>query len=108
FNILADDDQTFGVHDIHILGGFSQERNDTETLGGFRDNFPSNKLHYLSAGSPVNDENYEDGSTWALLSVFGRVNYSYRDKYLLEVNTRYDGSSGFAEGNRFGLFPSFS
>ncbi len=107
-NLLADYDQTFGVHNIHVLGGFSHERSDFESLGGFRDNFPSNQLYYLSAGSSVNDENYEDASTWTLLSYFGRVNYSFQNKYLLEVNLRYDGSSRFAEGNRFGLFPSFS
>src|SRR5690606_10676240 len=38
----------------------------------------------------------------------GRVNYSYKDKYLFEANARYDGSSRFAKTNRWGLFPSFS
>ena len=44
----------------------------------------------------------------ALQSFFGRLNYDYAGKYLFEANVRYDGSSRFAKGNRWGLFPSFS
>lgn len=43
-----------------------------------------------------------------LMSYFGRVNYAYKDRYLFEGNFRYDGSSRFAKGNRWGVFPSFS
>lgn len=45
---------------------------------------------------------------WALQSYFGRVNYTYKDRYLFEANMRIDGSSRFAAGHRFGYFPSFS
>lgn len=45
---------------------------------------------------------------YALRSAFGRVNYSYDDRYLLEANLRYDGTSRFPKNNRFGAFPSFS
>lgn len=44
----------------------------------------------------------------ALISYFGRFNYNFSEKYLLELNFRYDGSSRFAKGNRWGFFPSFS
>ena len=43
-----------------------------------------------------------------LMSYFGRVNYGFKDRYLFEGNFRYDGSSRFAKGNRWGVFPSFS
>ena len=105
---LIDYDKTFGNHHLHVLGGFSNEKYDGEWMGGYRDNVPTNKLHVLSAASSENDSNYESGATWKLLSYFGRVNYSFQDKYLLEGNLRYDGSSRFAEDNRYGLFPSFS
>lgn len=107
-DFLIDYDKTLGSHSLHVLGGFSNESYHDETLSGRRDNFPSNKLHYLNAASPVNDENSETGSTWKLISFFGRLNYSFQDKYLFEGNLRYDGSSRFSEGKRFGLFPSFS
>ncbi|MGI6572103.1 MAG: SusC/RagA family TonB-linked outer membrane protein [Fermentimonas sp.] len=106
--ILLDFDKTFGNHHIHLLAGFSAESNTSESLSGYRDNFPTNKLFVLSAASAVNDSNAESLSTYNLESYFGRLNYSYQDKYLLEGNLRYDGSSRFAKGNRFGLFPSFS
>jgi TonB-linked SusC/RagA family outer membrane protein len=107
-DIILDYDKTFGSHYLHVLGGFSTESYTDETLAGRRDDFPSNKLHFLSAASSKNDENSEYGSTWKMISYFGRVNYSFQDKYLFEGNLRYDGSSRFAKGNRFGLFPSFS
>lgn len=47
-------------------------------------------------------------SDWALLSFFGRVNYSYADKYMLTAILRTDGSSNFARGHRWGIFPSVS
>ena len=43
-----------------------------------------------------------------MVSFFGRVNYAFKDKYLLEANLRYDGSSRFAKDNRWGIFPSVS
>src|SRR5680860_516239 len=48
-DLIIDYDKTFGSHDLHVLAGFSNESYNDETLGGFRDNFPSNKLHFLSA-----------------------------------------------------------
>ncbi|HEY0769001.1 MAG TPA: SusC/RagA family TonB-linked outer membrane protein, partial [Sphingobacteriaceae bacterium] len=47
-------------------------------------------------------------SEWALQSFFGRINYDFKQKYLLEVNGRYDGSSRFFTGNKYGFFPSVS
>lgn len=53
-------------------------------------------------------ETFGSRSHMALRGVFYRFNYSFRDKYLLEVNGRYDGTSRFPEEDRFGFFPSFS
>src|SRR5690606_18152954 len=51
-----------------------------------------------------------DGSAsiWVIKGYFGRFNYDYKNKYLLEVNARYDGSSRFPKDSRWGLFPSVS
>ena len=49
-----------------------------------------------------------DQSSWAVQGVFGRINYDFDERYLFEVSGRYDGSSKFASGKRFALFPSFS
>ncbi|MDR2119728.1 MAG: SusC/RagA family TonB-linked outer membrane protein, partial [Tannerella sp.] len=57
----------------------------------------------------LNNRKYEQKSEdYALRGVFGRVNYIFDNKYIFEVNGRYDGSSRFSKGNRFGFFPSYS
>ncbi|WP_212004872.1 TonB-dependent receptor [Chitinophaga sp. HK235] len=55
-------------------------------------------------------DQFVDGSSnaWSTLGFFGRLNYAYKDKYLLEVNGRYDGSSRFPRNNQWGFFPSVS
>lgn len=97
-----------GIHGLTILGGFSQESFRTDYVEGYRDNFPSNTLYELNAASQANQRASGSGSEWALRSLFGRVSYNLDEKYLLEFNSRYDGSSRFAKGNRFGFFPSVS
>jgi TonB-dependent starch-binding outer membrane protein SusC len=101
-------EKTFSNHYIHLLGGFSQEESNNNNIGGFRDIFPTTKLPQLSVASSANDENWGGANTWKLRSFFGRLNYSFNNRYLLEGNLRYDGSSRFSEGNQYGLFPSFS
>ncbi|MDR1602207.1 MAG: TonB-dependent receptor [Tannerella sp.] len=98
----------FDIHEFHVLGGFSQESNTNSWLQASRDNFPSNTLYEISAGAPANQKNGGSGYEWALQSFFGRINYIFDGKYLLEANTRYDGSSRFPTGRRWGLFPSVS
>ena len=49
-----------------------------------------------------------DAAEWALLSFMGRVNYAYKDKYLVTVTVRRDGSSRFGSNNKYGTFPSAS
>lgn len=106
--LLMDYEKAFGDHHLHILGGASQIVNDNESLGAYREDFINSQLYVLNAASTTNDENYGTGYTTKLRSFFGRIDYSYKDKYLLQANLRDDGSSRFAEGHRYGLFPSLS
>ncbi|HEY4786073.1 MAG TPA: SusC/RagA family TonB-linked outer membrane protein, partial [Bacteroidales bacterium] len=73
-----------------------------------RDHFPNNSLYELNAGAATNMQNSGSGSEWALRSYFGRINYSFNEKYLFEANARYDGTSRFPSNGRWGLFPSLS
>ncbi len=95
-------------HTISALAGFQYESNYYSGFNAFRDDFPFPEYSVLQSGSVENMRN--DG--WAgenvLVSWFGRVNYDYKSKYLLEANIRYDGSSKFAKGKKWGAFPSFS
>lgn len=62
---------------------------------------------YLDAGSS-NIQNNGSGTSYSLLSFFGKINYVYNDRYLASVTLRRDGSSRFDENNRYGTFPAFS
>lgn len=97
----------FGDHGINALAGFSIERFDDANFDAYNQGYLGNELTELDAGSTA-PEVGGTSSQSRLQSYFGRVNYSYRDKYIVEANMRYDGSSRFAKGKRWGLFPSFS
>jgi TonB-linked SusC/RagA family outer membrane protein len=107
-NILANYTQSFGKHDVAVLGGFQYLTNTYNYLSAYRqgNNFP--QLEEINAFDPTGLTNGGYTSEWALMSYFGRLNYAYDGKYLLEANVRYDGSSRFANGYKWGLFPSFS
>lgn len=107
-DFLLDYGKQFGDHNVTALLGYSVEEYQQETLEAFRSGTPNNSIQYVGGGDPstqTNDNRYTD---WAFLSMFGRVNYSFQDKYLLGVTVRRDGSSRLAQGNRYGVFPSVS
>ena len=96
------------AHDVSGVLGYEQIDQTNDEFRAWRNDFFNNDLRRLDLGNADTRGNAGFGSEWALRSVFGRVNYSILGRYLFEANARYDGSSRFAEGNRFGLFPSFS
>ncbi|MFT3705311.1 MAG: TonB-dependent receptor [Agriterribacter sp.] len=106
--VLAQYDKTFGDHDFSILGGYSQEHNKYDYLFGSRRGYLNNALSELDAGPVTALQNGGNAAEYALQSVFGRINYSFKKKYLIEGNIRDDGSSRFAKGNRWAVFPSAS
>ena len=106
-NATATYQKNINLHDFKLLGGFSQEWAHTNTLSAGRKVLLLDGIEVIDAGT---DEITNGGSAeeWALRSFFGRINYNYDEKYLLEANVRYDGTSRFAKDNRWGCFPSFS
>ncbi|HBE40188.1 MAG TPA: TonB-dependent receptor [Bacteroidales bacterium] len=94
-------------HDINLLLGFSMERFYNSNFDAYIEGFLGNELTELNAGT-INKDVGGTSSESRLMSYFGRANYSFADRYLFEFNFRYDGSSRFAKGNRWGFFPSFS
>lgn len=101
-------DKAFGDHGVKALFGFQQEDYRNDGLTGYRESFAFPNYPVLNSGGELNQKSYGWASEWALMSFFGRLNYSYLDKYLFEGNFRYDGSSRFVEGRKWGVFPSFS
>ena len=107
-DIVAEYTDSFGSHNVHAMAGYHAELYKYKTTEAYRQNFPSNSLTDLNAGGTANMSNKGYTRELAMLSYFGRINYDYAGKYLLEGNVRYDGSSRFARGNRWGFFPSVS
>lgn len=107
FNTLGWGKKFAGTHDVKVLAGYSYEDEHKSEFFAQNEGYLGNELHELNAGSsnPVVGGTSEKS---VLMSYFGRVNYGYKDRYLFEGNFRYDGSSRFAKGNRWGIFPSFS
>ena len=94
-------------HNINLLLGFSMESFNNSNFDGYIEGFLGNELTELNAGT-INKDVGGSSTESKLMSYFGRTNYNFDDRYLLEFSFRYDGSSRFAEGNRWGFFPSFS
>lgn len=109
WNNLLTYEHSFGKHDLKALAGYSQIDNKQTFLSAYRERFYNNDI--TSIGQGANDgtkSNSGSDAEYGLRSYFGRINYAYAGKYLLEVNGRYDGSSRFADGKRYSFFPSFS
>ena len=101
-------DKGFGSHTLKMLLGASQEDFHNDYVSAFRDTYILPDYPVISAGSAVNQQTVGTSEEWALRSFFGRINYDYKQKYLFEVNGRYDGSSRFQPGKRYAFFPSAS
>lgn len=97
-------------HSVNVLAGTSYEDTQYEAMSAKRSNFPIDGLEDLDAGSDAGTDVLNSGSSYQtkMLSFFGRVNYSYDDRYLFEANIRSDASSVFHPDSRWGVFPSFS
>jgi iron complex outermembrane receptor protein len=109
-------DHTFAdVHKLGVMGGYSWEQNDNNDGFGldvydfYNDNTSfynlslANKMDWQNGGIISNQL-----ETLRMISFYGRVNYSFASKYLLQATIRRDGSSAFGKNNRWGTFPSAS
>ncbi|MBF9255451.1 TonB-dependent receptor [Pontibacter sp. 172403-2] len=103
-------DKTFAEkHNVSIMLGGSYDNYDDISFSSGSYGYLDGTLTAISAGS-LPYEGYISGSSNedVLISYFGRINYDFKGKYLLEGTFRYDGSSRFATGNRWGFFPAVS
>ncbi len=100
-------DHKLDKHTLGLLGGFSIESFNDGNFSAYNQGYLGNELTELNAGSTSPQVSGTSAQT-KLISYFGRLNYNFSEKYLFEANARYDGTSRFAKGNRWGFFPSFS
>lgn len=101
-------DRKFGKHAVTVMAGHEATENGSEGLSGLRRNFVTNAVQELSAGDALTATNSSSKGSNARESWFGRLNYVYNDRYILQATMRADGSSNFGPENRWGYFPSFS
>jgi len=98
----------FGDHSFSLLGGITREESEQQEFEAFRNFFLSSELAQLDLGGNENQRSGGRGFERRRLNYFGRLNYDFKNKYLLEFLFRYDGSFLFPSDNRFGFFPGVS
>ncbi|MFK5972523.1 MAG: TonB-dependent receptor [Flavobacteriaceae bacterium] len=102
-----DFNKTIGHHDINAVVVAEAQKFTTERFTASSQTFVLDNLTFNALQSGSNPQIPESGaSEWTLASYLARVNYSYKDKYLVTVSGRYDGASRLAVGNKWNLFPS--
>ncbi|MDR0430591.1 MAG: TonB-dependent receptor, partial [Tannerellaceae bacterium] len=100
--------KSFNAHNINALAGFQEEIFRVDRFSGYREDFVFPDYPVLDAGGIEVQRADGAAEEWGIRSFFGRFNYNFMSKYLLEATIRADGSSRFAKGKRWGYFPSFS
>lgn len=106
--LTANYSKRFGDHNLNALVGYSFQRFTDESLSAGNSQFLIDGFLYnnLGAGAYPKPSVGSSASKSEMASFFGRINYSYKDRYLLTATMRADGASNFAKNNRWGYFPS--
>ncbi|WET04148.1 TonB-dependent receptor [Flavobacterium sp. YJ01] len=100
--------KVFGKHNVNAMFTQELQERNWENLYGYRSGYLTNGATDLNAGDPTTARNSNASSTNSLSSYLGRLTYSFNDRYFLTGTIRRDGSSQFADGNKWDWFPSAS
>lgn len=108
YQFYANYQNKWNDHSFNAMAGYEGYKYKWENLGASRTNYELDTYPYLNLGPE--DYQYNSGNAGhnAYQSVFGRVSYSFKDRYMLQANVRADASSRFAADYRWGVFPSVS
>lgn len=98
--------RTFGEHHFDVVAGYTAQREFDETSNIIARNFADDKVRTINGGEIAGGG--QSQSEWALVSMLGRVNYTFLDRYMATATLRSDRSSRFGWGNQTGVFPSLS
>jgi len=93
-------------HRLNVLAGYTAQKQTDERNSIFAENFPDDQVKTLNGG--VITQGSQVKEEWSLVSALARVNYVYKDRYLLTATIRADRSSRFGSDNQTGVFPSAS
>lgn len=108
-NVVTSYEKTMDKHYFKVLMGYEQEANFYRNLFGSRYGLITEQVPSISTATDLGSTQLGDAiSHWSNQGIFGRLNYNYKEKYLIEFDARYNGSSRFAHDSRWGFFPSAS
>lgn len=108
FNAQASYETTIAKNYFKVLAGMQTEELINRGFSASRKGFEFDGFEELGHGDIATASNNGSRQEWAMMSYFARINYAFADRYLLELNGRWDASSRFMEGERWGFFPSLS
>lgn len=110
YNYRITYEKTIQDHHVTAMVGQEQQKNGFTWASAYRKNFVSPAIDQINVGSSKSDDKDNGGSATASAynNYFGRLNYDFKSKYLLEFVFRYDGSQIFPTAKRYGFFPAFS
>ncbi len=108
WNQMVTYNKEFGKHVFDVMLSHEAQGSTYESVNATRVNFPSNDLPQIGLGSSQGATNGGNSNHWAMESYFGRINYTYNERYILLAALRADGSANFGPDNRWGYFPSIS
>jgi TonB-dependent starch-binding outer membrane protein SusC len=108
WNQVLQYDLSLNNHSIGLMLGHEAQKSTYSYVDAARRGFLLNDLPVLSMGNADQQTNGGGRGRWGMESYFGRLNYSYKDKYIVQATGRFDGSANFAPENRWGFFPSAS
>jgi TonB-linked SusC/RagA family outer membrane protein len=106
-NIYSTYSKTIGNNSFTVMAGFEQELINYQSTYAKRYDLVSDEVPSIPTSTGKQEANGSIGH-WASRSFFGRLNYNFKEKYLMELSMRYDGSSKFPDGYRWGYFPAGS
>lgn len=107
-NIYTSYERNIGEHYFKVLAGFQSELAKTRNVSADREGLYSPNIIGIDAAGSANDNVGGQYQHWATAGFFGRLNYDYKGRYLIEGNIRYDGTSRFLREQRWNTFPSVS
>ena len=95
-------------HKVNVFAAYEQFNSRYDYLYGRRQDYISTNVDELFAGDSNSQTNNGTAKELARVNFFGRLDYTFKDRYLFQFNWRYDGSENFPSGSRFGFFPGVS
>lgn len=107
-NVRLNYEKILKSHTLKAFVAYEQYTYRYDYLSASRQDYISSNIDQIFAGDKTTAQNNGTASETARMNYFGRIDYDYAGKYLMQINWRYDGSENFPKGKRFGFFPGIS